>query len=86
MNKLIATTLENKVHLWDLREQHPKEGFASHSYAHDRLLRIIDFPNTSWIDNQLIKYSCGYSTAAVLYSYIIYLRMFDFDANLYLCQ
>merc|ERR1719419_1371540 len=35
MNKLIATTLENKVHLWDLREQHPKEGFASHSYAHD---------------------------------------------------
>lgn len=35
MNKLIATTLENKVHLWDLREQHPQEGFASHSYAHD---------------------------------------------------
>ena len=60
MNKLIATTLENKVHLWDLREQHTQEGFASHSYAHDRLLRIIDFPNTSWIDNQLIKYSCGY--------------------------
>ena len=60
MNKLIATTLENKVHLWDLREQHPKEGFASHSYAHDR---YIYFHNGRWIKNQLIKYSCGYGTA-----------------------
>ena len=60
MNKLIATTLENKVHLWDLREQHPKEGFASHSYAHDR---YIYFLNSSWIENQLIKYTCGYGSA-----------------------
>ena len=36
MNKLVAATLENKVHLWDLREQHPKEGFAHHAFAHDR--------------------------------------------------
>ena len=40
MNKLVASTLENKVHLWDLREQHPREGFAHHAYAHDR---FIDF-------------------------------------------
>ena len=58
MNKLIATTLENKVHLWDLREQHPKEGFASHSYAHDRYSKFVH--NGSWIEFQLIKYSCGY--------------------------
>ena len=77
MNKLIATTLENKVHLWDLREQHPKEGFASHSYAHDR---YIYFLNSSWTENQLIKYSCGYETA------FDYPRIVDFDANLYLCQ
>ena len=36
MNKLVAATLENKVHLWDLREQHAKEGFAHHAFAHDR--------------------------------------------------
>jgi WD40 repeat protein len=28
MNKLVATTLESKVHVFDLRTQHPKTGFA----------------------------------------------------------
>ncbi|KAA0183513.1 Protein phosphatase 3 regulatory subunit B beta [Fasciolopsis buskii] len=28
MNKLVATTLEGKIHLWDMRTQHPKKGFA----------------------------------------------------------
>ena len=65
MNKLIATTLENKVHLWDLREQHPQEGFASHSYAHDRFIHFLD---ASCIGNQLIKYSCGYGTAILFIS------------------
>ena len=36
MNKLVATTLENKIHLWDCREQHATEGFAHHAYHHDR--------------------------------------------------
>ncbi|XP_072169251.1 dynein axonemal assembly factor 10-like [Diadema setosum] len=29
MNKLVATTLEGKYHLFDVRTQHPKTGFAS---------------------------------------------------------
>ena len=29
MNKLVATTLENLVHCYDVRTQHPHEGFAS---------------------------------------------------------
>lgn len=29
MNKLVATTLEGKIHVWDMRTQHPKKGFAS---------------------------------------------------------
>ncbi|OXU30310.1 hypothetical protein TSAR_015426 [Trichomalopsis sarcophagae] len=28
MNKLVATTLESKIYLFDLRTQHPKKGFA----------------------------------------------------------
>lgn len=28
MNKLVATTLESKVHVYDLRQEHPKKGFA----------------------------------------------------------
>ena len=28
-NKLVATTLENLVHCYDVRTQHPQEGFAS---------------------------------------------------------
>ena len=37
MNKLVATTLENKIHVWDLRHQNKTEGFAHHVYPHDRL-------------------------------------------------
>ncbi|CAH8606102.1 unnamed protein product [Dicrocoelium dendriticum] len=29
MNKLVATTLEGKIHVWDMRTQHPTKGFAS---------------------------------------------------------
>ncbi|KAF8568418.1 hypothetical protein P879_08918 [Paragonimus westermani] len=29
MNKLVATSLEGKIHVWDMRTQHPKHGFAS---------------------------------------------------------
>jgi len=29
MNKLAATCLESKVHVFDLRTQHPSKGFAS---------------------------------------------------------
>ena len=29
MNKMVATTLEGKYHLFDMRTQHPKKGFAS---------------------------------------------------------
>ena len=29
MNKLVATTLESKFHVFDVRTQHPKKGFAS---------------------------------------------------------
>ena len=28
MNKLVATTLESKFHVFDLRTQHPEKGFA----------------------------------------------------------
>lgn len=28
MNKLVVTTLESKIHVYDLRTQHPKKGFA----------------------------------------------------------
>lgn len=29
MNKLVATTLESKFHVFDMRTQHPDKGFAS---------------------------------------------------------
>lgn len=29
MNKLIATTLEAKFHVFDMRTQHPNKGYAS---------------------------------------------------------
>jgi len=29
MNKLVATTLESKFHVFDVRTQHPTKGFAS---------------------------------------------------------
>ena len=28
MNKLVATTLQSRIYLFDLRTQHPKKGFA----------------------------------------------------------
>jgi len=29
MNKLVATCLESKIHVFDVRTQHPGKGFAS---------------------------------------------------------
>lgn len=29
MNKLVATTLESKIHVFDMKTQHPEQGFAS---------------------------------------------------------
>jgi hypothetical protein len=29
MNKLVATTLESKIHVFDMKTQHPEKGFAS---------------------------------------------------------
>lgn len=29
MNKLVATTLESKIYVFDVRTHHPKRGFAS---------------------------------------------------------
>lgn len=29
MNKLVATSLEGKFHVFDMRTQHPTKGFAS---------------------------------------------------------
>jgi len=29
MNKLAATCLESKIHVFDMRTQHPRKGFAS---------------------------------------------------------
>lgn len=29
MNKLVATTLESKIHVYDLRTNHPESGYAS---------------------------------------------------------
>ena len=86
MNKLIATTLENKVHLWDLREQHPQEGFASHSYAHDRFIHFLD---ASCIGNQLIKYSCGYgayylSQNGRFWRQFIFVSIIDYKITWYL--
>ena len=29
MNKLVATTLESRFYVWDMRTQHPTKGFSS---------------------------------------------------------
>ncbi|KAK2568689.1 Dynein axonemal assembly factor 10 [Acropora cervicornis] len=49
MNKLVATTLESKFHVFDVRTQHPEKGFASLSEKEglcvctslDQSLRVI---------------------------------------------
>ena len=39
MNKLVATTLESKFYVFDLRTQHPKKGFA---YLCEKVCIIIN--------------------------------------------
>lgn len=41
MNKLVATTLESKFYLFDLRTQHPEKGFA---YLTEKVSRKISCP------------------------------------------
>jgi len=40
MNKLVATCLESKLHVFDMRTQHPQKGFASVTEKVIRLLAI----------------------------------------------
>lgn len=40
MNKLVATSLESKFHVFDLRTQHPTKGFASVSERVSNILPI----------------------------------------------
>lgn len=44
MNKLVATSLEGKFHVFDMRTQHPTKGFASVSE------KVIDLDQTDvWL-------------------------------------
>ena len=36
MNKLLATCLEGRLHLWDLRTFHSKQGFSGLSYTAEK--------------------------------------------------
>ena len=36
MNKLLATCLEGKFHVWDLRTKHAKKGFTGLTHKHDK--------------------------------------------------
>ena len=42
MNKLVATCLESKIHVFDMRTQHPKKGFSSLTEKVSSLLEIVD--------------------------------------------
>lgn len=44
MNKLVATSLEGKFHIFDMRTQHPTKGFASVSE------KVIDLGGASQMD------------------------------------
>jgi hypothetical protein len=42
MNKLVATTLESKIHVFDMKTQHNEKGFASVvEKVIDRILILI---------------------------------------------
>lgn len=47
MNKLVATCLESKVHIFDMRTQHPVKGFAHLTekvLVFDRFLECLMYP------------------------------------------
>lgn len=45
MNKLVATTLESKFHVYDMRTQHPTKGFAcvTEKVRHKYMKNVSDF-------------------------------------------
>ena len=45
MNKLVATTLESKFHVYDLRTQHPEKGFASLSEKVGAINKLLNSKN-----------------------------------------
>lgn len=58
MNKLVATSLEGKFHVFDMRTQHPTKGFASVSE------KVINLGGVTQMDVWLLcmgKMSKGYS-------------------------
>ena len=44
MNKLLATCLEGRIHMWDLRTFHEKKGFAE-------LSQKVEKGHTIWVSN-----------------------------------
>lgn len=66
MNKLVATTLESKIHVFDMKTQHPEKGFASVvEKAHN---------STVWLGKHLpqnrdIFMTCGGSGSYYLWKY-----------------
>ncbi|KAK7103868.1 dynein axonemal assembly factor 10-like [Littorina saxatilis] len=66
MNKLVATSLESKFHVWDMRTQHPTKGFAS----------VIEkaHKSTVWLarhlpQNRDIFMTCGGNGSLCLWKY-----------------
>lgn len=57
MNKLVATSLEGKFHVFDMRTQHPTKGFASVSE------KVIDLARVNWMDvtGRMFKGSFSYN-------------------------
>jgi hypothetical protein len=66
MNKLLATTLESKIHMFDMRTQHPEKGFAcATEKAHN---------STVWLgrflpQNREIFMTCGGAGSLYLWKY-----------------
>ncbi|KAG8037004.1 hypothetical protein G9C98_004326 [Cotesia typhae] len=68
MNKLVATTLESKFYLFDLRTQHPKRGFA---YLTEKAHK-----STVWLvkhlpQNREIFMTCGGGGSLCLWKYVL---------------
>ena len=53
MNKLAATTLESKFHVFDMRTQHPTKGFASLA---EKVMSNAIFANHIFYHITLIRY------------------------------
>jgi len=67
MNKLVCTTLESRFHLFDMRTQHPTEGFAE--------LRERAHKSTVWLarhlpQNRDVFMTCGGNGGLNVYKYI----------------